>query len=592
MSEQVTDRPWLQRLREAIVGIAVDLVGESTETVMEGLQLHPPKLVEHGELSTNAAMVLASRMKQSPRKLAEIFVEHLSRLEGVARLEIAGPGFINLWCEPWVWHQSLRGWLTQGKYFGRVVTEAPLPIQMEYVSANPTGPMHVGHVRGAVVGDVLARLLAWQGHHVEKEYYCNDAGQQIVQLLRSVHWRACHPQADVSSMPEGLYPGDYLAPIAMDLARSSDPSFREWDDAALWEHWRGPVVGAMEAMIRDDLAALGVRHDHWTSEYALQQAGAIEAAVDRLKRLGWVEYGRLAPPKEHDGAWDDREQWIFCSTRAGDDADRALTKLDGSWTYFAGDLAYTAEKIARGFAHLHMVLGADHGGYVRRLEAAVAALSDGRVMLSVHLSQLVQLMRGGEPVRMSKRAGHYITARALVDEVGSDAVRFMMLSRKHDMAMDFDMDLVRQQTRENPVFYVQYAHARACSVLRLVEERWPGWQDEVESDHGAAWLSHPAELALLREMDRFPSTVAAATAAAEPHRLVFALTDLAGYFHSLWHSGKEDAEVRLIHRDDRQRTLGKMKLLRGFLVVMRLGMSLCGVTPLEQLWSDGEGASA
>ena len=500
--------------------------------------IEPPRDAAHGDMATNAAMVLAKDAGKKPRELADALAEKLRADELVAKVDIAGPGFINLTLKPSAWITTLRGAVELGAQFGKRDIGAGAPINVEYVSANPTGPMHVGHCRGAVFGDALANLLAFTGFKVTREYYVNDAGAQVDQLARSAYLRYREALGeDVGAIPEGLYPGDYLKPVGVALAAEYGDALTKKTEADWLPDVRKKAIEMMMASVRADLAALNIEFDVFYSERSLIEGGVdlVAATIDWLRARDYVYEGRLPPPK---GAlpedWEDREQTLFRSTAFGDDIDRPLKKSDGSYTYFASDIAYHRSKLERGFRTLIDVWGADHGGYIKRMQAAVAALSDRKAELDVKLVQLVKLLRAGEPVKMSKRAGEFVTLREVVDEVGRDAVRFMMLFRKNDAALDFDLAKVIEQSRDNPVFYVQYGHARGQSVFRNAREAFPDLPADMINLLEAAnldRLSDPAELALMRQIALYPRVVEGAAAAHEPHRIAFYLYDLASEFH-------------------------------------------------------------
>lgn len=554
--------------------------------------VEPPRDAAHGDMSTNAAMVVAKAAKLPPQKIAAPLAAALVELPMVAEAAPAGPGFVNLRLTDAFLLGQVPAVLQAGERYGDGL-QGGARVDVEYVSANPTGPMHVGHCRGAVVGDALANLLAKAGYAVTKEYYINDAGAQVQALAYAAYWRYLQalgtPLTEedyAASTPGGLqYRGDYLVPVGEALkaehgsalapgARPADPSL--WLDTV-----RSFTVARMMGEIRDDLAALGVRHDVFISEADLVKAGVADRAIADLARKGLVYEGVLEPPKgKLPDDWEPRPQTLFASTRFGDDVDRPLRKSDGSNTYFANDIGNHADKIARGFDELVQVWGADHGGYVSRMKAAVAALSGEKpVGFEVVLTQIVKVMKGGEPVRMSKRAGTYITLRDLIDEVGRDAVRFTMLTRKADAQMDFDLDKVVEQSRDNPVFYVQYAHARCRSVLRQAGD--PSAADLAGTP--LDMLRDPAELALIRRMAAWPRTVEGAAAAREPHRIAFYLQDLAGDFHILWNRGRDDATLRFIRAEEPEATRARLALVAATALVIRSGLAVMGVAPVEEM---------
>ncbi|MFO1100675.1 MAG: arginine--tRNA ligase [Xanthobacteraceae bacterium] len=557
--------------------------------------VEPPRDAGHGDLATNAAMVLAKDARRKPREMAEAIAERLRADAWVQAVEVAGPGFINLTLEPQVWREALRAVMVAGREFGRPDNAQARKVNVEYVSANPTGPMHVGHCRGAVFGDALANLLDFAGFAVTREYYINDAGAQVDVLARSAFLRYREALGEaIGPIPEGLYPGDYLKPVGEALAREFGRSLLAQPEEEWLPVVRAKAIDMMMAAIRGDLAALNVRHAVFFSERSLTAgdgaSDGVAAAITWLRERDLVYEGRLPQPK---GApaddWEDREQTLFRSTAFGDDIDRPLKKSDGSYTYFAADIAYHKTKLDRGFHDLIDVWGADHGGYVKRMQAAVSALSGGTASLDVKLVQLVKLLRAGQPVKMSKRAGEFVTLREVVDEVGRDAVRFMMLFRKNDAALDFDLAKVIEQSRDNPVFYVQYGHARAHSVFRNAADVIPDLPqtDEARARFLAAVpldrLTDDGEIALMRQIAQFPRLIEAAAAAHEPHRIAFYLYDLASAFHAQWTRGSKDSPyLRFIIQDDREITLARLALVEGIATVLSLGLGLLGVgAPIE-----------
>jgi arginyl-tRNA synthetase len=551
--------------------------------------VEPPRDETHGDLAINAAMVLAKDFRAKPRDLAERIAAKLREVSGVIGVEIAGPGFINVRLEATIWLQVLQSVIGEGKEFGRTDLGKAERVNVEYVSANPTGPMHVGHGRGAVFGDALASLLAFAGFNVTREYYINDAGAQVDVLARSAFLRYREALGEqIGEIPEGLYPGDYLVPVGKTLAENHGKKLLGVSEAEWLPVVRAVAIDAMMDMIRDDLARLAIRHDHFFSERSLTAGknDKVAATIDDLRKAGQIYEGRLPPPK---GApvedWEDREQTLFRATEFGDDVDRPLMKSDGTYTYFAADIAYHRDKIERGFTTLIDVWGADHGGYVKRMSAAVAALGDGKVALDVKLCQLVRLLRAGEPVKMSKRAGDFVTLREVVDEVGSDPVRFMMLFRKNDATLDFDLAKVIEQSKENPVFYVQYAHARAKSVLRNIAEAMPGTDLSPRALAGASFarLTDESELRLVKRLAQWPRLVEAAAAAHEPHRVAFYLHDLASEFHAHWNRGNDLPHLRFIIRDDPSLTMARAGLVYGLAAVIASGLAILGVGSPEEM---------
>jgi len=560
----------------------------------EGLDLsrvvvEPPRDPAHGDLATNAAMVLAKPAGTNPRALAALIAGELEKEEGVTAVEIAGPGFINLRLAPTVYQEVLRAVATLGTHFGRGAPKKGKPINVEYVSANPTGPMHVGHGRGAVFGDALAGLLAFAGHEVTREYYINDAGAQVEVLARSAFLRYREALGeDIGAIPEGLYPGDYLKPVGEALKERYGRSLLDMGEAEWLPIVRDVAIDAMMAMIRDDLAALGVVHDVFFSERTLhgKNGGAIAETIESLQERGYVYRGRVPPPKgQLPEDWEDREQLLFRATDVGDDIDRPLMKSDGSYTYFAADVAYMRNKYERGFRELIYVLGADHGGYVKRLQAVGRAIGGDALEVVVLLCQLVKLLRAGEPVKMSKRAGDFVTLREVIDEVGRDAVRFMMLFRKNDAPLDFDLAKVVEQSKDNPVFYVQYAHARCASVFRQAAEAFPDLDVRGSALAGAdlAMLDDAAEIDLVRQIAQYPRVIESAAASHEPHRVAFYLHELASAFHSLWNRGKESPQLRFVNQTDRKSTLARLALVHAVRSILASGLAVLGVAAPEEM---------
>ncbi len=551
------------------------------------LAVEPPRDPAHGDIATNAAMVLAKPAGMKPRDLAALLAEELRGVEAVAAAEVAGPGFINLRLDDGFWRARLADALRAGTAWGDSDRGAGEKVNVEYVSANPTGPMHVGHGRGAVVGDALAALLEKGGYDVTREYYVNDAGAQVDVLARSVHLRYREALGeDIGTIPEGFYPGEYLVPVGRALAEREGDKWQGAPEEQWLPEVRAFAIAAMMDLIRDDLAALGVRHDVFSSERELVARGEVEAVLDYLDGRGLIYTGVLEPPKgKRPEDWEPREQTLFRATDFGDDVDRPLSKSDGSWTYFATDVAYHYDKFRRGFGTMIDVWGADHGGYVKRMQAAVRAVTEGRGGLDVKLCQMVNLMKGGEPVRMSKRAGTFVTLREVVDEVGKDVVRFIMLTRKNDAHLDFDLEKVLEQSRDNPVFYVQYAHARAHSVLRHAAEMFPDADLSPRSLAAAplARLSDEAELNLMKAIAAWPRLIESAAEAHEPHRVAYYLYDLAGAFHGLWNKGKDEANLRFLIAEDRDLSLARLALVRGLALVVASGLAVFGVEPVEEM---------
>ncbi|HEY0184714.1 MAG TPA: arginine--tRNA ligase [Rhodopila sp.] len=587
------------RLRETVLVALTKVVPGLPEDVAARVEITPPRDPAHGDMATNAAMVSAKAARLPPARIAAALVEHLTAAPEIASAEAAGPGFVNLRLRPEALRALLPVILAAGEGYGDAATGAGIKVNVEYVSANPTGPMHIGHCRGAVVGDALANLLGKAGFEVTKEYYINDAGAQVTALAWAAYWRYLQAigspmteEAFAAEVPGGLqYKGEYLIGVGQTLAKEYQAALATADlgieSPEVWlDVVKDHTINAMMTEVREDLRLLGVQQDVFTSERALVASGAADAVIERLHADGLIYEGVLEPPKgKTPEDWEPRPQTLFRSTSFGDDVDRPLRKSDGSNTYFANDIAYHADKISRGYDVLIDVLGADHGGYVARMKAAVRAVSQDSVKFEAVLCQIVHIMRGGQPVRMSKRAGTYVTLRDLLEEVGKDAVRFTMLTRKADAQMEFDLDQVLATTRENPVFYVQYAHARCRSVLRAAAEMFPGSPPDGE-DLAAApvdTLTGEPELTLIRRLALWPRTVEAAAAAREPHRIAFFLYDLAADFHMLWNRGKDDSTLRFLQADQPAETRARLALVAATAVVIRSGLAVMGVTPVEEM---------
>ncbi|MCE2565878.1 arginine--tRNA ligase [Komagataeibacter sp. FNDCF1] len=592
---------YLTHVRDALRTIMPDL----PEAALARVEVTPTRDPAHGDLATNAALVISKAARRRPADIAGELVTALATVPGIAQAEVAGPGFVNMRLTPAVWQGVAHAVLVAGEEYGTSTAGNGVKVNVEYVSANPTGPMHVGHCRGAVVGDVLANLLAKAGYAVTKEYYINDAGAQVIALAWATYWRylqalgtALSEEEFAQSVPGGKvqYGGDYLVPVGQALAEKhgdtlAAPGLRPAEPTLWLDTVKKEAVDTMMGMIREDLAALGVHHDVFTSEAKILADGETDRAIAALNAKGLIYEGVLEPPKgKLPDDWEARPQTLFRSTEFGDDVDRPLRKSDGSNTYFANDIGYHADKIRRGADVLVDVWGADHGGYVTRMKAAVAALAtDGKPVLDVLLCQIVRIVRDGQPVRMSKRAGTFVTLRDLIDEVGRDAVRFTMLTRKADAQMEFDLDQVVAQSRDNPVFYVQYAHARCRSVLRgaaeMVEKGvFPA--PFTPADLRAADLSgltSDAELALLQRMAQWPRMVEAAASAHEPHRIAFYLNELASDFHALWNRGRDDTTLRFLQENDVTTTRMKLALVEATATVLRSGMNVLGVQPVEEM---------
>ena len=567
----------------------LEIIRENRSAVDFGrLTVEPPRDQSHGDVATNAAMVLAKPLGTNPRALAEIIAEALRGDADISEVSVAGPGFINIRLSTGYWQQMLAKMIAQGTDYGRSDVGAGRKANVEYVSANPTGPMHVGHCRGAVVGDALANLMAFAGYDVTKEYYINDAGSQIDVLARSVFIRYREALGEaVGEIPAGLYPGDYLVPVGQALAAEYGPRLHAMPEDEWMPIVKEKAIDAMMAMIREDLEALNVHHDVFYSERTLHADGAqrIRAAINDLTFKGHVYKGKLPPPKgQLPEDWEDRDQTLFRSTEVGDDIDRPLIKSDGSYTYFAADVAYFKDKFDRGYDEMIYVLGADHGGYVKRLEAVARAVSEGKSKLIVLLCQLVKLYRNGEPVKMSKRSGDFVTLRDVVDEVGRDSVRFMMLYRKSSEPLDFDFAKVTEQSKDNPVFYVQYAHARCMSIFRQAREAFPGLDTEtLDFVENIGEITDKSELQLVAKLAEYPRIVEAAALAQEPHRLAFYLYDLASFFHAHWNKGKDQPELRFVNDKNRQLSIARLGLVHAVACVLKSGLAITGTAAPEEM---------
>ncbi len=550
---------------------------------MENVTVEPPRDAAHGDMATNAAMVLAKPAGQKPRDIAEALAARLRADPRVTEASVAGPGFLNLRLAADAWYDVLGAILSSDTAYGRSNLGAGRRVNVEYVSANPTGPLHVGHTRGAVFGDALASLLDYAGYDVTREYYINDGGAQVDVLARSVYLRYLEAHGQEVAFPDGTYPGDYLIEVGEALKDKVGDAFVDKGEQYWLQDVRLFATEAMLDLIRSDLKALGVEMDVFYSEKSLYGTGRIEAAINDLKSKGLIYEGVLEPPKgKKPEDWEPREQTLFRSTEHGDDVDRPVMKSDGSWTYFAPDIAYHYDKISRGFDALIDVFGADHGGYVKRMKAAVSALSNGQTPLDIKLCQLVKLYKNGEPFKMSKRAGTFVTLRDVVEQVGPDVTRFVMLTRKNDAMLDFDFDKVMEQSRENPVFYVQYAHARVASVMRKAKQAGVEVEDPDLAAAGFDRLDHASELGLIAKLAEWPRLVETAARTNEPHRVAFYLYELAAVFHAHWNKGNDLPDLRFV-QDDPNATQAKIALARATSVVIAAGLGILGVTPAQEM---------
>ena len=550
----------------------------------DAVTVEPPRDAAHGDMATNAAMVLAKPSSCKPRDIAQRLATLLSADPRLASVEVAGPGFLNLRLASTLWADVLRAILADPAGYGRATVGAGIKVNVEYVSANPTGPLHVGHTRGAVFGDALASMLDFAGYDVTREYYINDGGAQVDVLARSVYLRYLEAHGQEVAFEDGTYPGDYLIAVGQALKEKVGDSYLGNGEQVWLEDVREFSTLAMMELIREDLLALGVKMDVFYSEKSLYGTGLIEAAIEDLKSKGLIYQGVLEPPKgKKPEDWEPREQTLFRSTDHGDDVDRPVQKSDGSWTYFAPDIAYHYDKVQRGFDQLIDVFGADHGGYVKRMKAAVSALSNDKTSLDIKLTQLVKLFKNGAPFKMSKRAGTFVTLRDLVDQVGADATRFVMLTRKNDAPLDFDFDKVMEQTKENPVFYVQYAHARICSVMRKAQLAGVAVEDAVLQAADLAGLTDAAELTLAAKLAEFPRLIEIAARSNEPHRIAFYLYDLASEFHALWNKGNEQPELRFLQEGNLATSQAKIALIRATAVVISNGLGILGVQPAQEM---------
>ena len=579
-----------QYFRDQIVRIVEDLAasGELPGPLDTArVAVEPPRQTGHGDITTNVAMVLSKPTGLKPHDLAAVLAGRLKGIEAVMETEIAGPGFINLSLEPAFWHRQLKEIVETGPAYGNSEMGRGEAVNVEYVSANPTGPLHVAHARGAVVGDALASLLEKAGYNVTREYYVNDAGAQVDALARSAYLRYREALGEeIKDIPEGFYPGEYLIPVGEALAKRDGDQWRDVDEDAWLPEIRSFAVAMMMDGVREDLASLGVEPGVFTSESVLVKKGTVDAVIKHLEDKGLIYTGVLEPPKgKAPDDWEPRPQKLFKSSEFGDELDRPVKKSDGSWTYFATDMAYHLDKFQRGFKTMIDVWGADHGGYVKRMKAAVEAVTDGDGVLEVKLCQMVHLKKDGKPVRMSKRAGTFVTLRYLINEVGRDVVRFMMLTRKNDSQMEFDLEKALEQSRDNPVFYVHYAHARCRSVMRNAAEQLGDKKIAPEALAGAdlGLLTDTAELSVIKVMAAWPRMVENAAEVHEPHRVAYYLNDLATLFHALWNKGNDDARLRFFQSDNEGLTLARLALVQGVATVITSGLQVFGVSPVEEL---------
>jgi arginyl-tRNA synthetase len=582
---------YFEYMRDSVVEILNDLVVLGSlpkNQSFKQISVEPTRDKTHGDLATNAAMVLAKPSGLKPRNLAGQIVTGLLKLDCVLSAEVAGPGFINIILVDNFWHARLSEVLEAGISYGETTLDETKSVNVEYVSANPTGPMHVGHGRGAVIGDVLANLFSKIGYNVTKEYYINDAGNQVDVLARSLHLRYLEALGvDVGEIPDGLYPGEYLIDAGKELAKKDGSKWQDEKEANWLNPLRSFAIDSMMKLIREDLLSLGVVHDTFSSERSLVESGGVDEIMNILEDRKLIYEGVLPPPKgKRLDDWEKRPQTLFRATLFGDDVDRPIKKSDGSWTYFATDMAYHLDKFRRGFKVMINIWGADHGGYVKRMQTAVKAITKEDGELDVQLCQMVNLMDNGEPVKMSKRAGTFITLREVIDKVGKDVVRFIMLTRKNDAQLDFDLTKVLEQSRDNPVFYVQYSHARCCSVLRQAMEIFKTEEISIDALRNSNYtnLTDPGELALIKMMAAWPQTLKGAAQAHEPHRIAYYLHDLSASFHALWAKGsKENTSLRFLVEDNRPLTLARLALVKSLAMVIASGLEVMGIEPVQEM---------
>lgn len=562
-------------------------IQNNEELKLDSISVDPPREETHGDISTNAAMVLTKQLRQNPRILAQAISDQLDQHPDIEKKEIAGPGFINIWMKKQFWHGQLKQILAAENIYGQSSIGESKPVNIEYVSANPTGHLHIGHVRGAIFGDALAKLLSWAGFDVTKEYYINDAGNQVQILARSTYLRYCEAAGkDIGEIPEGYYPGEYLIPIGQSLFSKYKEKWLNKPEEEWLELFQKEAIEAMMTLIKLDMKSLGIEHDVFTSEKKIISSHSLESMIDDLKNKDLIYEGVLPKPKSAKvEEWESRPQTLFRSSQYGDDTDRALKKADGSWTYFATDMAYHYDKFQRGFKDMINVWGADHGGYVKRLNSAIHAMCGESAELDVKLCQMVRVVENGEVLRMSKRAGSFVTLKDLLSFVDKDSIRFMMLMRKNDQHLDFDLGKVKEQSKDNPIFYVQYAHARCCSVFRYAQEDVPEISLEMKSlkEADLSYLVDETEINLIKKMSTWPRILESAALAHEPHRIAFYLYELASVFHSLWNKGKGDTKLRFLYPQDKALTTARLALLMGLKNVLVCGLSVLSVEPLESM---------
>ena len=562
---------------------------QSTRALPEGLDfknvtVEAPRDSSHGDMSTNAAMILAKQAKMRPREIADLLLKKLESNTQIEHIEVAGPGFLNLTLSKNIWLKAIPQIVKLNKEFGRSSIGKEKRVNVEFVSANPTGPIHVGHTRGAVFGDALANLLGFAGYNVTREYYINDGGAQIDILARSVYLRYLEANGIAVEFIEGTYPGEHLIPVGESLKEGFGDLFVEADEAEWLPKFRAHAVRSMMELIESDLLSLGIKMDVFYSEKSLYGTGRIETALEELSAKGLIYEGYLDPPKgKLPEDWEPRKQTLFRSSEYGDDVDRPIKKSDGQWTYFAPDIAYHYDKISRKFDHLINIFGADHGGYVKRMKAAVRALSNDDITLDIKLTQLVRLYKNGEPFKMSKRAGNFISLRDLVEQVGSDVTRFVMLTRKNDAPLDFDFDKVLEQSRDNPVFYVQYAYARINSVLKKARVANINVCDSSLISADMQGVEHESEVYIIKKVCEWPRLVELAAKHNEPHRVAFYLYELASEFHAFWSKGKDTPSLRFVHEDNVMRSLSKLAIARSVAIVISNGLGILGVQPMDEM---------